>query len=278
GIGSSPLRQEDRRLVTGQGTFGDDFSFPGQTYAALARSPHAHAILRRIETSKACRLPGVIAVLTAADYLGDGLKPLAHSPFTISPPDIRLSNRNGQAVFIAPHYPLAHERVRFVGEGVALVVAETLATAREAAELLEVEFEVLAASAEGIDAAQARAVPIWPNMDSNVVLDAEVGDPRASDEAFTRAAHVVRVETKIPRVTGVPMEVRTALAIHEPESDKITLYAGGGGVVRAKSDLAQMLGLEPHKIRVVAKDVGGNFGTRNYSYPEFCLVAWAARR
>ena len=165
GIGSSPRRREDYRLVTGAGTFGDDFTLPGQTFAAIARSPHAHAILRRIETAKACPLPGVLAVLTAADYLADGLKPLIHSPFTVSPPDITLRNRDGKTVFIAPHYPLARDRVRFVGEGIALVVAETLAVAREAAELVEVEYEVLGASAEGADAAEPGAVRIWPEME-----------------------------------------------------------------------------------------------------------------
>jgi aerobic carbon-monoxide dehydrogenase large subunit len=278
GIGSSPRRREDYRLLTGAGTFGDDFTLPGQAFAAIARSPHAHAILRRIETAKALALPGVLAVLTAADYLADGLKPFAHSPFTISPPDITLSNSDGRAVFIAPHYPLARDRVRFVGEGVALVVAETLATARQAVELVEVDYEELAASAEGIEAAEPGAMRIWPEMDSNVALDAHVGDTRAVDDAFKRAAHIVRVATKVPRVTGVTMEVRTALATHEADSGRITLYAGGGGVVRAKLDLAHMLGLEPASVRVVAKDVGGNFGTRNYSYPEFSLVAWAARR
>jgi aerobic carbon-monoxide dehydrogenase large subunit len=278
GIGSSPLRREDHRLITGAGTFGDDFTLPKQTFAAIVRSPHAHAILRRIETTRASGLPGVLAVLTASDYLADGLRPLTHSPFTVSPPDITLRNRDGRAVFIAPHYPLANDRVRFVGEAVALVVAEDLATARDAAELVEVEYEVLAACAEGVDAAKPGAVCIWPEMDSNVALDANVGDATAADDAFRRAAHVVRLETKVPRVTGVTMEVRTAMAAWEPDSGKVTLYAGGGGVVRPKMDLAHMLGLEPARIRVVAKDVGGNFGTRNNSYPEFALVAWAARR
>ena len=278
GIGSSPLRREDHRLITGAGTFGDDFTLPRQTFAAIVRSPHAHAMLRRIESTKAHGLPGVLAVLTAADYLADGLKPLIHSPFTVSPPDITLRNRDGKAVFIAPHYPLAIDRVRFVGEAVALVVAEDLATAQDAAELVEVEYEVLAARAEGVDAAKPGAVRIWPQMDSNVALDADVGDATATGDAFRGAAHVVRIETKVPRVTGVPMEVRTAMAVWEPDSDRITLYAGGGGVVRPKMDLAHMLGLEPARIRVVAKDVGGNFGTRNSSYPEFALVAWAARR
>ena len=278
GIGSSPRRREDQRLVTGAGTFGDDFTLPGQTFAAIARSPHAHAILLSIETIKARGLPGVLAVLTAADYLADGLNPLVYSPFTVSPPDITLANRDGKPVFAAPHYPLALDRVRFVGEGVALVVAETLAAAREAAELVEVEYKVLAASSEGVVAAEPGAVRIWPDMDSNVALDAEVGDAHAAEEAFRQAAHVVRIETKIPRVTGVPMEPRAALAVHEPGSGKITLYAGGGGVFRPQMDLSHMLGVEPAKIRVVAKDVGGNFGTRNNSYPEFSLVAWAARR
>src|SRR5215510_8759316 len=106
GIGSSPLRREDHRLITGSGTFGDDFTLPRQTFAAIVRSPHAHAMLRRIETTKAYGLPGVLAVLTAADYLADGLRPLIHSPFTVSPPDITLRNRDGKTVFIAPHYPL----------------------------------------------------------------------------------------------------------------------------------------------------------------------------
>ena len=179
GIGSSPRRREDYRLIIGAGTFGDDFTLPGQAFATIARSPHAHAILRRIETTRACALPGVLAVLTAADYLTDGLKPLIHSPFTISPPDITLRNRDGKPVFIAPHYPLACDRVRFVGEGVALVVAETLASAREAAELVEVEYEALAANAEGTDAAEPGAARIWPDMDLNVALDAEVGDARS---------------------------------------------------------------------------------------------------
>ena len=165
GIGSSPRRREDQRLVTGAGTFGDDFTLPGQTFAAIARSPHAHAILQSIETTTARELPGVLAVLTAAEYLADGMKPLVHSPFTVSPPDITLANSNGKPVFVAPHYPLALDRVRFVGEGVVLVVAETLAAAREAAELVEVEYEVLAASSEGVDAAEPGAARIWPDME-----------------------------------------------------------------------------------------------------------------
>ena len=165
GIGSSPRRREDHRLLTGAGSFGDDLALSRQTFAVIVRSPHAHAILRRIDSQRAYGLPGVLAVLTAVDYQADGLKPLIHSPFTISPPDITLRNRDGKAVFIAPHYPLAVDRVRFVGEGVALVVAETLATAQEAAELVEVEYGPLAASAEGVDAAKPGAVRIWPEMD-----------------------------------------------------------------------------------------------------------------
>src|SRR5262249_17896980 len=161
-------------------------------------------------------------------------KPLIHSPFTVSPPDITLGNRDGTPVFIAPHYPLAVDRVRFVGEGVALIVAETLPAAQQAAECVEVDYEVLAANAEGVDAAKPEAARIWPEMPSNVALDADVGDAAATEAAFRQAAYVVGLETKIPRVTGVTMEVRTALAACEPGSGKITLFAGGGGVVRPK--------------------------------------------
>ena len=278
GIGASPRRREDSRLLTGAGTYGDDFDFDGQAYAAVVRSPHAQAVIRAIDTKPALEVPGVRAVLTAADYLADGLKPLKHMPFTVSPPDITLHNRDGRPAIIAPHFPLANDRVRYVGEGVAFVVADTLSVARHAAELVAVDYEILPARSQAIAAAEHDATIIWPGMASNVVLDAHVGDETATATAFERAAHVVGIETKIPRVTGVTMEVRTALATFDRAAGRITLYAGGGSVGRPKLDVASMLGLEPDTVRVVAKDVGGNFGTRNPSYPEFVLVAWAARR
>jgi aerobic carbon-monoxide dehydrogenase large subunit len=278
GIGAAPRRREDRRLLTGQGSYGDDVRFAGQAFAMLARSPHAHAVIRRIDTAAAIAQPGVLAVLTGADYVADGLRPMPHTPYSVSPPDITLTDTRAAPVFLAPHYPLATEKVRFVGEGVALVVAETLAAARDAADLIDIEYDALAAVTDARQAAEPTAPHLWKETSSNVVLDALVGDAEATDAAFAEAAHVVRLETLVPRVTGVPMEPRTALATYDQVTGKLTLYAGGGGVVRPKLDLAHMLGLAPEQIRVVAGDVGGNFGTRNSAYPEFALIAWAARR
>jgi carbon-monoxide dehydrogenase large subunit len=278
GIGEVPRRREDRRLLTGAGRYGDDVNVPGQAFAMLARSSHAHAVIRHIDTQAARACPGVLAVLTAADYLADGLRPMPHSPFSISPPDITLTDTRDGELFLGPHYPLAWQKVRFVGEGVALIVAETLAAARDAADLIDVEYDSLQAVVDGRDAAEPDAARLWEDTRSNVALDALVGDASATEAAFASAAHVVRLDTLVPRVTGVPMEVRTALATFDSETGKITLYAGGGGVVRPKLDVAHMLGLPPEQVRVIAGDVGGNFGTRNSSYPEFCLVAWAARR
>jgi aerobic carbon-monoxide dehydrogenase large subunit len=278
GIGEAPRRREDRRLLTGRGNYGDDVRLAGQSYAVVARSPHAHAVIRRIDTAAARGQSGVLAVLTGADYVADGLRPLPHTPFSVSPPDITLADTRGGPVVLAPHYPLASEKVRFVGEGVALVVAETLAAANDAADLIDVEYDVLPSVTDGRLAAEPDVSRLYKETTSNVVLDALVGDAAATDAAFAGAAHVVRLQTLVPRVTGVPMEPRTAVATCDPATGKVTLYAGGGGVVRPKLDLAHMLGLPPQQIRVVAGDVGGNFGTRNSIYPEFVLVAWAARR
>jgi aerobic carbon-monoxide dehydrogenase large subunit len=278
GIGAAPRRREDQRLLTGAGRYGDDANCPGQTFAVVARTSHAHAVIRRIDTQAAQKHPGVLAVLTGADYRADGLRPLPHSPFSVSPPDITLTDTRGTPAFLAPHYPLADDKVRFVGEGVALVVAETLAAAKDAADLIDVDYDILPAVTDGREAVEPDAPRLWEQAQWNVALDARVGDPAAAAAAFAAAAHVVRLETLVPRVTGVPMEPRTALATYDRLSGKITLTAGGGGVVKPKLDLAHMLGMPPENVRVIAGDVGGNFGTRNSSYPEFALVAWAARR
>ena len=154
---------------------------------------------------------------------------------------------------------LAIEAARFVGEAVAFVVAETLAIAKDAAEAVEVEYEMLPPLAD-------------------VAVDARVGDPAGTEQGFARAAHVVRLETDIQRVTGVPMEPRAALGHFDAGSGRYTLYAGGGAIVRPKKEVAIILGIEPEQVRVIAREVGGNFGTRNFFYPEFALVCWASRK
>jgi carbon-monoxide dehydrogenase large subunit len=191
--------------------------------------------------------------------LADRLRPIPHIPTAMSPPDIALYNLDGSELMLERPMILATETVRHVGEAVAFVVAETVAQAKDAAEAIEVVYEPLS--------------PI-----SDIAVDARVGNPPATRAGFAEAEHVVRLETHIQRVTGVPMEPRSALGAYDPASERYTLYAGGGAIVRPKKELAIILGLEPEQVRVIAKEVGGNFGTRNYLYPEFVLVAWAAKK
>jgi carbon-monoxide dehydrogenase large subunit len=278
GIGKPVPRKEDLRLLTGKGCYSDDVDLPGQAYAVMLRSPHAHARIAEIDSAEAMAALGALAVLTGADFLGDGLKSIPHRPFSLSPPDIRLSNRDGSEIFIAPHYPLPADRVRFVGEAVAMVVAESVQAAKDAAELVRVDYEPLPAVTAAEAAARAGAPRIWEERDSNVCIDADVGDAAATEAAFARAAHVVRLETRVQRVTGVPMEPRAAVGAYDAPTKRYTLYAGSGGVVRQKRELAGILGVEEDAVRVVARDIGGNFGTRNSFFPEFALVVWAAKR
>jgi carbon-monoxide dehydrogenase large subunit len=276
GVGQSPVRREDQRFLTGNGRYGDDFALPGQAVAFVLRSPHAHAAIEAIDTGAAAAAPGVVVVLTGADYLADGNRPMLHAPTSQSPPDITLANSDGSAIEVPHQMPLAVERVRFVGEPVALVVAETLAAAKDAAELVAVEYRPLPAVTDATEAAASGVPLLWGKP--NVVVDALVGDGAATEAAFARAAYVARLETHVQRVTGVPMEPRTALGEYDPASGRYTLYAPGGGVGRPKRDVAQMLCVDEARVRVVAEDVGGNYGTRNSSYPEFALVCWAAKR
>src|SRR5947207_2187685 len=258
GIGKPVPRAEDARLLVGQGRYSDDVSLPGQAYACLVRSPHAHARIGRIDSAAALVVPGVVAVLTGADAASDGLGPIPHRPVPANPHEVPLKSRDGAPIFIAPHRPLPVDRARFVGEAVALVIAETPAAARDGAERVRVDWEPL------------------PSV--SVTVDSHAGDAATADAAFARAAHVVRLETWVQRVTGVPMEPRAAVAVYDEASGRHTLYAGSGGSVRIKSDLAATLGVPESAVRVVAREVGGNYGTRNAFYPEFALVAWAAKR
>jgi aerobic carbon-monoxide dehydrogenase large subunit len=278
GFGRPVRRQEDRRLVTGAGCFSDDVDVPGQVYAAFVRSPHAHAAIRRIDAAAALALPGVIAVLTGRDTLADGLRPIPHRPVPTNPHEVPLRSRDGSEFFIAPHPALPADRARFVGEAVAMVVAEGPATARDAAAAVIVQWEPRAAVAAALEAAGVGAPIVWDEHRSNVCVDSEVGDVAAVEAAFARAAHVVRLETCVNRVTGVPMEPRAAVGVWDETTGRYTVHAGSGGSQRQRADIAAVLGVPESAVRVVARDVGGNYGTRNSSYPEFALVAWAARR
>ena len=277
GIGDTVRRKEDSRLLTGRGCYSDDINLPGQAYAAALRAPHAHALLRAIDLEAARAMPGVLAVLTGADARADGLKPIPHPPTAGTPPDIVLKNRDGSAVPVAPHPVLPTDRVRHVGTAVAFVIAESVVAAKDAAERIVVDYEPMPAVTTATAGVESAAPRLYDDL-RNVMIDAEVGDAAAVAEAFARAAHVTRLDTWVNRVTGVPMEPRAAVGSYDPLSQRYTLYAGSGGIVRQKRELAAILGVPADAVRVIAREIGGNFGTRNGFYPEFALVAWASRR
>ena len=277
GIGATVRRKEDLRLITGRGCYSDDFNFPGQAYASMVRSPHAHARIRAIDTAEARAMPGVLAVLTGQDALADGLKRIPHLAAPGTPPDIVLHNRDGSPVPVAPHHVLPADRVRHVGAAVAFVIAESIAQAKDAAEKVVVDYEPLPAVTQGKASVAKDAPRLYDDL-PNVMIDAEVGDAAAVDAAFASAAHVTKLETWVNRVTGVPMEPRSAVGLYDKETDRYTLYAGSGGIVRQKRELSQIFGVPFNSVRVVTKEIGGNFGTKNSFFPEFAMVVWGAKR
>jgi carbon-monoxide dehydrogenase large subunit len=275
GIGDPVLRVEDARLLTGRGRYSDDRNAAGQACAVVVRSPHAHAHIRSIDIAPALAVPGVVAVLTGADWLADGLAPM---PAWGNPKDVELKNRDGRPVFYTPLYPIVTDKVRRVGEPVALVVAETLAAARDAAEQVAVDYDPLPAAADALSALEPGTPQLWDEVPGNLSVDDEKGDRAAVDSAMARAVHVVRMEFRNNRVTGVPMEPRAALADVDAATGRLTLHAGGQGANRFQQELCQTFGLAKDRLRVVSEDVGGGYGTRNHTYIEFALVLWAAQR
>jgi aerobic carbon-monoxide dehydrogenase large subunit len=277
GIGQPVRRKEDLRLLTGAGRYGDDFVLPRMAHAAFVRSPHAHARIGAIDAGAARAVPGALAVFTGADYVADGLKPIPHDAGLMGPPDLAVRLRGGPIE--TPHWPLPLETARFVGEAVAMVVAESIAAAKDMAERVQVDYAPLPAVARARDATRTGAPPLWDAAPDNLCIDIEAGDAAATAAAFARAAHVVQLDTWVQRVTGVPMEPRTTIAEYDAASGLYTLHSGcGRGVVKARRDLARALSVPIEQVRVRCEEMGGNFGTRNFFYPEWALLAWAARR
>lgn len=278
-IGKPLPRLEDLRLVAGKGRYTDDIHPPDAAWAYVVRAPHAHAEIKRIDTRAAAKAPGVLAVLTAADYRADGHRGIGHvavpttahdafKPSVVPTPD--------SPVFDQPHWPLAGDRVRYPGEGVAVVIAETLDQARDAAELVAVDYEELPAVVS-IPAALAEDAPqIWPAAKRNTAFRTGFGDAAAVKRAFAGAAVVIEHEFRNSRVANAQMEPRSAIGVYENGVTK--LISGSQGVARQRVVLADCLGVPPDKVQVVCPDVGGGFGPRSNLYPEQVLVCWAARR
>jgi carbon-monoxide dehydrogenase large subunit len=267
GIGQSVRRTEDIRFVTGRGRYTDDLHFSGETFACFARSPHGHARILSIETGDARNAPGVIAVLTHAEVDAFGAGPM--------PCMAPLVSRDGSPPKPSPKPLLARDRVTFAGEAVAMVIAESYAQAKDAAELVEVDYAPL--DAAGTLTAAQSGKQIWEDAPDNLVFDWAAGDERACSDAFATAAHTVELEVVQNRVCANPMETRNAIGAYDPKRETYTLHTGSQGAGGVRDRVARVLNLEPANLRVVTPDVGGGFGMKGFIYPEQALVLIAAR-
>jgi aerobic carbon-monoxide dehydrogenase large subunit len=277
GTGEPVRRKEDFRLLTGKGVFSDDVNLPGQAHALMVRSWHPHARIASIDTRAAKSVPGVLAVVTGADLLAGGVNSIPIQAVNNPPPDLALKNPDGSPGRVAPRYVLPVDKVRYLGEAIAMVVAETVAAARDAVDLVQVDYETLPAVMRAEAALKDGALTVCESIVGNLGLDAEVGDAAATEAGFRRAAHIVRLETWVQRVAAVPMEPRASLGDYDRATERFTLYAGSPGPARNRHELAAVLGVPAEKVRIVARDIGGSFGGRAYFHPEYALVCWASR-
>ncbi|HSB40479.1 MAG TPA: xanthine dehydrogenase family protein molybdopterin-binding subunit [Methylomirabilota bacterium] len=270
-MGQSVRRLEDPRLVQGLGRYSDDVSLPRQAHAAVVRSPHAHARIRAIGGADALRVPGVLAVLTNADLAADGVGDL--------PSDGSRKRRDGSPAFRTPRPALARERVRHVGDPVALVVAETPEAAADAAERVAVDYEPVPAVVGAARATGAGAPAVWDQVPDNVAFVWEAGSRDAVARGFAAAAHVTRLDFGVSRVAALPLEPRGAVGEFDRRSGRYTLHTGIQAPHGLRTLLAEQILRVPHsQVRVVTGEVGGSFGMRSGIYPELVLVLWAARR
>ena len=271
GIGQAVKRFEDGRLVRGGGRFHDDVNLPGQVHAVVVRSIHAHARIRSLDISEALRAPGVLAVFTGEDFARAGLG-ATRTTFARTRPD-------GSPMFAPAHPVLVRDRVRCVGDPVAFVVGETLAQAEDAAELVRIHYEPLPSVTATDEASRPGAPAVWDECPDNVSNVFEAGDRAAVDAAFARAAHVVTRRYVVTRVHAQYMEPRGALGVYDPGEDRYTLHADVQYPHRVRQVLAGSIFRVPEqRVRVVAGDIGGAFGTKGWQYPEHRLVLWAARK
>ncbi len=280
-IGKPMPRLEDLRLLRGRGRYTDDLDLPGETHAAFLRSPHAHARLRHIDIAAALAAPGVFAVLTAEDYRADGHGGIAHLPNSNDALDVRkraFVASPGKTIADIPQLPLAEDRVRHVGEIVAVIVAASAAEAKDVAELIEVAYEPLPAVVTVPAALAADAPLLYDTVPANTCLEASFGDRAAVERAFAAAPVVIRRTFYNKRVAACPLEPRAAIARYEPGTGIHTLICGNQGAHRIRMGLASALNLPLEAIEVVTPDVGGGFGQKTTVYPEYVVLCWAAKR
>ena len=269
GLGQSATRVEDQRFLTGKGHYSDDINLPNQVHAAIVRSPHAHARIVSVDTAQALAMDGVLCVLTGADARTDNLGTL--------PCAASLVDSDGKPAVIPSHPVLLEDVVRYVGDYVAMVVAETRQLARDALEFVHVEYEELAPVATQSAALGGQAV-VWAHAPDNIAFEHVVGDHDAVTRAFSEATHVTKVEVPVSRVAMCPMEPRAVVGNYDKGEDRYTLYSGAQNPHDLRSAITKILGINEQQLRYVSPDMGGGFGMRSNVFPELVLVLWASKR
>ena len=268
-VGTAVKRKEDFRFLTGGGNYTDDINRPGQVYAYIVRSPHAHANIKKIDKGAAEKAPGVVAIFTGADYAASGKGGL--------PCGWLIHSKDGTPMVEPPHPPLVADRVRHVGDQVAVVIAETRDQARSAAELMDIQYQELPAIISTGDAAKPNAPQVWEQAKNNTCYDWHLGDKAATDAAFAKASHVTKIDLVNQRLIPNAMEPRAAIGDFDRATGDYTLYTTSQNphVIRLLMG-AFVLQIPEHKLRVVAPDVGGGFGSKIFHYAEEAIVTWAA--
>jgi aerobic carbon-monoxide dehydrogenase large subunit len=271
GIGAAVRRKEDQRFITGKGHYTDDISRPGQTHAYFVRSPHAHARIKKIDAAAASGAPGVIAVLTGAELAADKIGNLICGWM--------IHSKDGSPMKMAPHPAIANGKACYVGDPVTVVIAETLAQARDAAEKVKVDYEVLPAIADPAKAQGAGAPQIHDVAPKNTIYQWQLGDAAATDAALNAASHVVKIDLINNRLVPNAIEPRAAIGEYDSGSDSLTLWNTSQNPHVARLVISAFVGMAPeHKLRVIAPDVGGGFGSKIFIYPEEVVALWASRR
>ena len=271
GIGAPVKRKEDRRFITGRGRYTDDIALKDMTYAWFVRSPHAHARIRSIDTSAAKAAPGVVGVLTGADLAGDKIGGLICGWM--------IHSKDGSPMKAGAHPAIAAEVVKHVGDQVAVVIAETRNQARDAAELVVVDYEPLPAIVDPARTGDAGAPQVHPEAPGNLIYNWGLGDEAATDAALSKAARIVTLDMRNNRLVPNAIEPRSAIGAYDPAEEHYTLYNTSQNPHVARLVLSAFVGVAPeHKLRVVAPDVGGGFGSKIFIYPEETVCLWASRR
>jgi carbon-monoxide dehydrogenase large subunit len=271
GIGARVARKEDKRFLTGKGRYTDDMNVPGMKYAYFIRSPYAHAKIRSIDISAALDMPGVIGVLNGQQMQDDAIGNLICGWM--------IHSKDGSPMNMGPWRPLAIDTVRYVGDAVAIVVADSVGEARDAAEKVEIDYEPLAAVTEAVDAMKPGAPQVHDNAPGNLIFDWEIGDGAATDAAIASAAHVTEMKIHNNRLSPNPMEPRAALGIYDAAEDHFTCYTTSQNPHVARLVMSAFYNVAPeNKLRVIAPDVGGGFGSKIYIYPEEITCLWASKR